>query len=209
MMHRAKSRSRWHLIRHSLLFVSFRRASDSLLPVLRRTRQDSIQSNAPWETQIDFWNFSSDIEEKNLTRSMPTMESKPNFNDLQRLVQHLKNYDQFLLDYSRRKDRTFSEFILNDLSFPLTSLPKTAADLFAKRTSQIEKNQHASTVKSVDQPSPQFISISTMEHKEKHLMQKLFEGKKTAYSSEQHRMESTRIRKYEDRVAEDILFVFI
>ena len=192
-MHRSKCRARWHLLRHSLLFVPFRRASDSLLPVLRRTRQDSIKSNAPWETQIDFWTFSSD---EPITRSMPTIERQTTtttHNDFQRLVQHLKNYDRFLLDFPRRKERTFSEFIFNDLSFSLTRLPRETT---AKRTSLIEKNPQTSPARptngSAVQTRTQFTPIgNAMEE----LMQRLFEGKKTGYAAEQHQLESTRIRK--------------
>lgn len=193
-MHRTKCRSRWQLVRHSFLFVSFRRASDSLLPVLRRTRQDSIQSNAPWETQIDFWNFSSDVRQENLTRSMSTIDWKANFHSFQQLVQHLKSYDRFLLDHPRRKERTFSEFIFNDLSFSLTSLS-------SRSTSQTEKKRETSSTRATSkyliETSNQFTSVMTLEYNnltEKHLMQKLFEGKKTAYAPEQLRMESSRIR---------------
>lgn len=189
VMHRVKCRSRWNVLRHSLVFVSLRRASDSLLPILLRTRQDSIQSTGPWETQIDYWIVHLDHRREPITRSMPSDDWKEKIHGYERLVQHLKNYDQFLLEHPRRNERTFSEFIFNDLSYSLTRLPSSTTD-----PSQMERKARE-LVKSDRQMVVQLNKSVKMESKEKVLMQELFEGKKSSYEPEQNQMEAQRIRK--------------
>ena len=124
----ANTRNRWHLARHvvrsGLIIHRPRRASDSILPLLKRTQQtrirtdsvDSNQNSTPFQSLVDYLSKKDQTEANSIDsllvpnrvkRSASDSTSCTHRNQLddsisqyERILRHLKNYEQFMADYS-------------------------------------------------------------------------------------------------------------
>ncbi|CAF2097960.1 unnamed protein product [Rotaria magnacalcarata] len=116
----------WHLARHvfrsGLVFSSSRRASDSIIPLLMKTRNaqcrhraesvDSIQIQTPFQNLIDYISYNND-ETINSSDKKPIVKrttsdttaciQRNKLNDTiaqyEAIMRHLKNYDTFMITY--------------------------------------------------------------------------------------------------------------
>ena len=122
------TRKHWHLARHvvrsGLIIHRPRRASDSILPLLKRTQQtrirtdsvDSNQNSTPFQSLVDYLSKNDQTDANTIDsllvpnrvkRSASDSTSCTHRNQLddsisqyERILRHLKNYEQFMADYS-------------------------------------------------------------------------------------------------------------
>ncbi|CAF2482126.1 unnamed protein product [Rotaria sp. Silwood2] len=130
----------WHLARHvfrsGLIFSPSRRASDSIIPILMKTRitqyhtrtesLDSIYKQTPFQTLIDYLSYDNDenmnlLEKKtNVARTISDTTAciqRNKLNDTiaqyETIMRHLKNYDKFKETYPMTSSLTSTQKTIN------------------------------------------------------------------------------------------------
>lgn len=160
--------------------ISHRRASDTIVPLLDR----------PTKTKSRIVRTTSDA-----SVCLRRNQLKDTIAQYETIVKHLKNYEKFMAEHpvSTSREKAMAEIIADQThrSRQTQSLARHAGRTFT----DFIMTDLLSTTPSIAHAASQ-TDLSCIEQEEQPLIQRLFQGKKTAFNPDDLQLQSVRIRKF-------------